>query len=140
MKQLSLRLGGLLVFIFLCFVGCTDHEPRPVVLPRLTTLDINNYPLSSQLPPGVIMLGVSIEDLGNVPIVEYGVAWRVFATDTPQTLPTVNDSKTMFPGVASLGAHWQEKGSPLNGEIHYRGYVILNDGTVVYANNALNFD
>lgn len=130
--------GGAVIYGDVMVIDKNGNEQ--IIAPKIKTLNINAYPFPGQVQQGMVMLGLSIEDLGSTPITEFGIVWRIFNTDTQQTFPTIEDNKTVLPLPAAVGNHWQLKAGVLNGEIHYRAYAILQSGGVVYADNALNFD
>ena len=142
MKRISYPITGLLAFFLLFCLSCTDHEPSgPIVAPKIKTLQIIN----TEEVNGAVGLNfrILIEELGNVPVTEYGVVWKV-QKDNQQATPTVNDSKTVFPMPFTLGQHSKLEFNVQTQQpyvfMFYRAYAILENGTVVYAGETRAFD
>jgi hypothetical protein len=106
------------------------------VAPKIKTLQIINGSTG-------LDFRILIEELGNVPVTEYGVVWKV-QKDNQQVTPTVNDSKTVFPMPFTLGQHSKLEFNVQTQQpyvfMFYRAYAILENGTVVYAGETRAFD
>nr|WP_295931648.1 hypothetical protein [uncultured Dyadobacter sp.] len=127
MKQLSIRIGGLLAFVLLFCFSCTDHEPGRQ--PRVITGEAIATPTAPAVSFKVIV------EAGDFPIVEYGVVYSLKenANDNDfHTTPTVADTKAIFPLPASNGQHIKvEQVAPFV-EMYYRAYAVVQGGAVIY--------
>lgn len=127
MKQLSLRFGGLLAFVFLLCFSCTDHEPGRQ--PRVFTVEAVTTPTAP-----AVSFRLTIE-AGDFPITEYGVVYSLKenANDNVfNTTPTVADTKVIFPLPATNGQHTKVENVVPFVEMYYRAYAIVDGGAVIY--------
>jgi hypothetical protein len=118
-----------IVFIGLLFANfsCEDHVV-PVREAQIKT-EGNAY---VQGGPTLWELRLSFTELGNVPIIEYGVVTATSPIFTPSFNPTVADSKVIFPLPATLGLKTRIAIKPVAIIVYYRAYAILQNGTIVY--------
>lgn len=128
MKSLSLRYLGMLVFLLLCCVACTDHEPQVKTYSSVTTI------LVEQQSDGNHLFEISINSLGNVPIKEFGIVYSLQLTpNSPyNATPTINDSKLVFNQATTVGGHSMKSTLPTFSGIAIRAYAIHQDDVVVY--------
>jgi hypothetical protein len=115
-----------IVFIGLLFANfsCEDH----VVPVREAQIKTESH---VDLGTGVWDFKLSITDLGNVPITEYGIVYVTSALPAPLT-PTVSDTKIIFPLVTTLGLKTRPALRPVGIQLYYRAYAILENGSIVY--------
>lgn len=133
MKSLSLRYLGMLVFLLLCCVACTDHEPQQpqVVLPVIKTVAATSSP-----PTYDPVFRLEIESLGNVGITEYGIAYLLApdGSNPADYTPLATGTKAIFNPPATVGVH--TKPAPFTDAqvevFYYRAYAILQNGMTVY--------
>ncbi|MEO6285703.1 MAG: hypothetical protein ABIN80_11625 [Dyadobacter sp.] len=120
-----------LVFTGLLFANfsCQDH----VVPQKEAQIKTESR---ADLGTGVWNYRLSITDLGNVPITEYGIVYVTSALPAPLT-PTVSDTKIIFPLITTLGLKTRPGLKPVGANIFYRAYAILENGSVVYGETNL---
>ncbi|MCF0070106.1 hypothetical protein LZD49_06455 [Dyadobacter sp. CY261] len=137
MKQLSLRHCGMLTFVFLCCIGCTDHviPPDPEVETTITTLETQlNYK-----PENFYIFGARLEVVGSKSIKEIGIVYSLRFLNNPSfhAIPTLADTKVVSetnPG--QIDNYRTGRNLPVSSfeKMYYRAFAILEDDTVVYGN------
>jgi hypothetical protein len=121
-KARALQLLAML-FVTLFAASCTDHE-----VPVLTPAKIKTLELHHGLPTTFF---VQFEDLGNIPITEYGIAMSTGVSGFLVNKPTVDDEILPFPAAINLDVK-SHKYNVLFADANYRAYAKLSNGTVVY--------
>lgn len=137
MKQLSIRIGGLLAFVlFFCF-SCTDHAPQPetAVAPVIKTIETRlNYK-----PENFYIIGAELENIGSKPIKEIGIVYSLRFVNNPSfhAVPTVSDTKVAtVSNPDKAGSYKTGHNLPVSSfeRMYYRAYAILSDDSIVYGN------
>lgn len=112
-----------LLFVTLFAASCTDHEV-PVMTPaKIKTLTLFHGNSST--------FRVQFEDLGNIPITEYGVAMSTGVSGFLKNTPTLEDEVLVFTSPIDLNIKSQVL-NRLFADANYRAYAKLNNGTIVY--------
>jgi hypothetical protein len=144
MKRISYPVTGLLAFFLLFCLSCSDHGPEgPKVLPKIKSerLDIVITPGAPNLD---YTFNLTFEDLGNVPIKEFGIVldYAETANDTYHTVPTILDHKIKFNAQPKLGKQSQFDVGPAQSfsKMYYRAYAILQDDSAIYGADIFDFD
>ena len=117
-------------------ISCTDHEiqKRPVI-------ETGNLIWFSNHTSAFWIFAVNFVDLGNVPVVEYGV---VYAKELPADGLTVNSpgvsvEKFTEPQIPVLGNVSQPNLLVPMSSLYYRAYAKLSDNTYIYGSKTLYF-
>lgn len=125
MSRLLLKFSAILFLSILVFSCAKDHE-IPVNMPaKIKTLEfIHGVPTST--------FKVQFEDLGNIPIVEYGIAMSKGISGQLEPIPTVANEVLIFTATPiDLNIKMQTYSQNF-ADVNYRAYARLNNGTVVY--------
>ncbi|MCE7066959.1 hypothetical protein [Dyadobacter sp. CY326] len=126
MKIIPFRVITMLA-LMLFVASCTDHEvPEPEKVPA----KIKTLPLKHGVP--IATFYVQFEDLGNIPIVEYGVVMSTGVAGYLVALPTVADEVLIFSEPANNLDKKTQTQNKTFADANYRAYAKLSDGTVVY--------
>ena len=86
-----------LLALMLFAASCTDHE---VPEPQLVPAKIKTLPLKHGTP--IATFYVQFEDLGNIPITEYGVVMSTGVSGYLVPLPTLADEVLIFTEAAEI--------------------------------------
>ena len=112
------------VSMILLATSCVDHEVPSQVAAKIKTL-----PLAHSFTPTFY---VQFEDLGNIPIAEYGIAMSTGISGQLVSVPTVADEIFKFTQSPTDLNVKTEIYPKLFADANYRAYAKLSDGSVVY--------
>lgn len=138
MRPLSLKIASLLAAMFLFNFSCQDHvvpeNPQPEeIAPVIKTTGISVEDLAANL----YRLKTQFLNLGNKPIIEYGVVYSIEPDNGSQNFtstPTIADSKSTFSLISTLLERIHITEINLSGakQLYYRAYAIYGNNKVVY--------
>lgn len=135
MKKFSIRLFGMLAFVLLYSMSCTDH-----VIPPDQGAEIKIKTLETQLnykPENFYVVGAKLEVVGSKAIKEIGIVYSLRLLNNPSfhTNPTVADTKVIsVTNPKEVGDYKVGHNLPVASfeTMYYRAFAILEDDTVVY--------
>jgi hypothetical protein len=140
MQKIIRSLNYIFVVLLILTCSCTDHD-LPVAYPVIETV----VEYSQRTTDGLeYNFGVNFLEMGNVPIVEYGVLYAYSLGRALELLDgTLLAAKAVFTGTPRLGITKQWSKVPSIGIILWpvnlhRAYAKLSDGTVVYGKVYVN--
>ncbi|KQS28052.1 hypothetical protein [Dyadobacter sp. Leaf189] len=135
MKKISLQFAALLTMLFLFSFSCEDHvvPQTPEIVPVLSTLPMD---ISAG---GKLNLRMAFQNLGNVQITSYGIAYSPAFYDLSLSyseMPTIDYEKQEFTGSPALGNLSNSAATAPKGffALYYRAYAMLGNGKTVYGN------
>jgi hypothetical protein len=132
MKKSSYFLALILFFQTIFSLSCTDHDLQE--LPDVETLIYGNN------CHALFTYNINVRNIGTQPIKEYGVVVKLGTSLNPPDLPTVADTKIVFPDPIKLGPISHLAGGACYPLVYYRSYVMLESGVVIYGNYIRFYD
>ena len=110
-------------FLVLFATSCTDHEVPDLIPAKIKTLPLKHGTSST--------FYVQFEDLGNIPITEYGIVMSTGIAGHLVSMPTVDDEVLIFTDEKNLDIR-SYLYNTLFPDANYRAFAKLSNGTVVY--------
>jgi len=126
MQKFTSIIKAFLMSLVLIGFSCTDHDFQE--LPDVETLVYGNNCKTT------FAYNLNVRNIGTQPVKEYGIVIKRGKTIEVPDLPTVADTKVIFPNPIKLGPITYREGGDCWPVVYYRSYVMLESGVVVYGN------